>query len=115
MCALSTAVVRIVRNHLTYLPITAPYDPPPPLPRIQSSSGMLNNNKVERHIRSIAMGRKVWFFSTSERGARACASWYSLVEIAKANDLEPYWYMRTLFEEIPSRLRDEKPLDALFP
>ena len=75
----------------------------------------LDNNKAERHIRPIAMGRKAWLFAQSEAGAKATALWYSLVETAKANGLEPYWYLRKIFEEMPVYLRDEKPVDELLP
>lgn len=75
----------------------------------------LDNNKAERHIRPIAMGRKAWLFAHSEAGAKATALWYSLVETAKANGLEPYWYLRKVFEEMPVYLRDGKPVDDLLP
>jgi len=75
----------------------------------------LDNNKAERHIRPIATGRKVWLFAQSEAGAKATATWYSIVETAKANGLEPYWYLRKVFEEMPVYLRDNKPVDDLLP
>jgi Transposase and inactivated derivatives len=75
----------------------------------------LDNNKAERHIRPVATGRKVWLFAQSEAGAKATALWYSLVETAKANELEPYWYLRKVFEEMPVYLRDGKPVDDLLP
>jgi transposase len=61
------------------------------------------------------MGRKAWLFAQSEAGAKATALWYSLVETAKANELEPYWYLRKIFEEMTVYLRDEKPVDELLP
>lgn len=75
----------------------------------------MDNNKAERHIRPIAMGRKAWLFAQSEAGAKATALWYSLVETAKANGLEPYWYLRKVFDEMPVYLRDGKPVDDLLP
>jgi len=75
----------------------------------------LDNNKAERHVRPIATGRKVWLFAQSEAGAKATATWYSLVETAKANGVEPYWYLRKIFEEMPVYLRDGKPVDDLLP
>ena len=27
---------------------------------------------------------------------------YSLIETAKANKIEPYWYLRALFEQLPT-------------
>jgi len=34
--------------------------------------------------------RKAWLFSDTQAGARASALLYSLVETAKANNVEPY-------------------------
>jgi len=75
----------------------------------------LDNNRAERHIRPIATGRKVWLFANSEQGARATALWFSLIETAKANNLEPYWYLKMVCEQMPIYLRDEKPVDDLLP
>ena len=41
--------------------------------------------------------RKNWLFSYTVKGAQASANLYSLVETAKANGLEPYHYLRTVF------------------
>ena len=75
----------------------------------------LDNNKAERHIRPIANGRKVWLFSKSQRGAHASAAWYSIVETAKANGLEPYHYLCWLFTELPRYLQQGLALDPLLP
>ena len=47
------------------------------------------------------MGRKNWLFSGHPRGANASAALYSLIETAKANNIEPYRYLRYIFEQIP--------------
>jgi transposase len=52
--------------------------------------------------------RKNWLFSGSPRGADASAAIYSLVETAKANGLEPYAYLRFLFERLPSANTEER-------
>ncbi|MEN8133135.1 MAG: IS66 family transposase [Pseudomonadota bacterium] len=82
---------------------------------VEDSRLKLDNNKAERHIRPIATGRKVWLFAQSEAGAKATATWYSIVETAKANGLEPHWYLRKIFEEMPVYLRDGKLVDDLLP
>ena len=61
----------------------------------------LDNNAAENAIRPFAIGRKNWLFAGSPEGAQASAALYSLVETAKANDLEPYRYLRFLFERLP--------------
>jgi transposase len=75
----------------------------------------LDNNRAERHIRPIATGRKVWLFARSQRGAHASAAWYTIVETAKANGLEPYHYLRWLLTELPSYQQQGLALDPLLP
>jgi len=53
------------------------------------------------------VGRKNWLFNCTPEGARASAALYSLIETAKANKLEPYWYLRYLFENIPDAMTVE--------
>ena len=78
-----------------------------------------DNNLAENAIRPFAVGRKNWLFSGAPRGAHASATLYSLIETAKANGLEPYAYLRHLFERLPSaKSHDDfkallpQPLDA---
>lgn len=61
----------------------------------------IDNNPMEQAIRPFTLGRKNWLFAGSPRGARASAFLYSLVESAKANDLEPHRYLCQLFERYP--------------
>lgn len=67
------------------------------------SDGRLNidNNPVENAIRPFTIGRKNWMFSDSEAGAKASAMMYSVIETAKANNLEPYQYLRTVLSKLP--------------
>jgi transposase len=44
---------------------------------------------------------KNWLFSGNPKGARASAALFSLIETAKANELEPCHYLRYLFEKLP--------------
>jgi len=67
----------------------------------------LDNNAAENAIRPFAVGRKNWLFAGSPAGARASANLYSLVETAKANDLEPYRYLRYIFENLPYARTEE--------
>ena len=75
----------------------------------------MDNNLAERHVRPIAVGRRAWLFCRSEAGAKASAGWYSLVETAKANGIEPYWYLRHVFEQMPACLKEERPIEHLLP
>ena len=44
----------------------------------------------------------------SPRGAEASAAIYSIIESAKANGLESYWYLRYLFEKLPACKSDDE-------
>ncbi len=73
-----------------------------------------DNNEAERAIKPFTIGSKNWLFQNTPTGAYASATMYSLIETAKANNLEPYRYMELLFREIPkSKTREE--LEKLLP
>ena len=74
----------------------------------------IDNNKIENAIRPFVIGRKNFLFSGSPRGADASATMYTLVETAKANDLEPWAYLNYLFEKLPAA-KSEQALLALLP
>ncbi len=65
--------------------------------------GQLNisNAWVENKIRPFCIGRKNWLFSNSVDGAEASAMYYSLIETAKANDMEPFDYMNEMLKNLP--------------
>jgi transposase len=60
-----------------------------------------DNNAAENAIRPFVVGRKNWLFAGHPRGADANATFFSLIETAKANNLEPYSYLRYIFEQLP--------------
>ena len=76
---------------------------------------LIDNNKAENHVRPIAVGRKNWLFATSVKGAEAIATWYSIIETAKLNGLEPYFYLRYLLTQLPIYQRDQKDIEELMP
>ncbi len=78
--------------------------------------GRLNISNVlaENAIRPFAVGRKAWLFSDTPRGAHGSATCYSLIETAKANQLEPYGYIKYLLDHIGTADTLEK-LEALLP
>jgi len=76
-----------------------------------------DNNIAENAIRPFCVGRKNWLFSYHPPGAAASATIFSLIETAKANGLEPYRYLRTLFQRLPLLGPEPEPCDlrALLP
>lgn len=71
-----------------------------------------DNNMAENAIRPFVLGRRNWLFSGTQEGAEASALLYSLIETAKANNREPYTYLRYIFEKLPlaSSLEDYEAL-----
>lgn len=76
-----------------------------------------SNNTAENSIRPFTVGRKNWLFSNSPKGAKASAIVYSLIETAKANDLDPERYLKYLFEKLPNtaNFKDAETLDQYLP
>jgi transposase len=73
-----------------------------------------DNNLVENAIRPFVVGRKNWLFAGSPDGAKASATFFTLIETAKANGLEPYAYLRHIFEKLPLA-QTEQDLKNLLP
>jgi len=48
------------------------------------------------------VGRKNWLFAESERGGRAAATFFTLIESARRNGLNPFEYLRDILECLPS-------------
>jgi len=80
---------------------------------IEDGRWPIDNNPAENAIRPFVIGRKNWLFSHSQRGAKASANLYSLIETAKANGKEPYRYLSWLFERLPGTNRED--IDVLMP
>jgi transposase len=74
----------------------------------------MDNNLVENAIRPFVIGRKNFLFCDTVNGANASANLYSLIETAKANGIEPYAYLRTVFTELPNATSVEA-IEALLP
>jgi transposase len=72
-----------------------------------------DNNLVENAIRPFVVGRKNWLFAGSPDGARASATFFTLIETAKANALEPYAYLRYIFENLPLATSEQDLKDLL--
>jgi transposase len=81
---------------------------------LRDGSYPIDNNAAENAIRPFVIGRKNWLFSSSQQGAKASANLYSLIETAKANNLEPYAYLKKIFTELPNAKTIEE-IESLLP
>ena len=61
----------------------------------------ISNVLAENAIRPFVIGRKAWLFSNSSKGAYASSVHYSIIETAKANNIEPYAYLVHVLNKIP--------------
>jgi molybdopterin-guanine dinucleotide biosynthesis protein len=60
----------------------------------------LDNNSCERAIRPLAIGRRNWLFAGSERGGKAAAVIYTLIESCKIAKLNPQAYLADVLVRI---------------
>lgn len=74
----------------------------------------ISNVLAENAIRPFALGRRAWLFADTSQGAKASATCYSLIETAKANDLEPASYIEYVLNHIAEADTLEK-LEQLLP
>lgn len=74
----------------------------------------IDNNRCENAIRPFVVGRKAWLFSDTTAGAHASAVIYSLVQTAKANQVEPYLWLRYILRELP-KANSVEQIEALLP
>ena len=61
----------------------------------------IDNSRAERTIRPFAVHRKNWLFADTVAGAKANAVWYSIIESAKANNLNINKYILYLLSTLP--------------
>lgn len=75
----------------------------------------LSNNLSENSIRPVTVGRKNWLFSDTPDGATANALYLTIVEMAKAYQLNLYEYLKYLLEQRPSKAMSDDELSKLAP
>lgn len=81
----------------------------------------IDNNVSERTVKMQAIGRKNWLFVASVTGGQRAATLYSLIASCKANQVEPWAYLRDIFTRLPalsagdSALHNPQMLDQLLP
>jgi hypothetical protein len=60
----------------------------------------IDNNLSERMVRPVAIGRKNYLFMGSDNGGKTAAILYSIMASAKANQVEPFAYVRDLLSQL---------------
>ena len=75
----------------------------------------MHNNASERLAKSFVIGRKNWLFSDTPKGAKASAICYTMIEIAKANSIAPYAYIKYLLGQRPNEAMSDIELSRFAP
>jgi hypothetical protein len=75
----------------------------------------IDNNWVENQIRPFALGRRNWLFVGTEDSAQIAALFYSLIQSAKLNDLNPRTYLHYVLTKIHAFRRKEIAARDLLP
>ena len=74
-----------------------------------------HNNTSERSCKAFVTGRKNWLFSDTQNGANASSLVYSMVETAKACDVEIYNYLKYILLSAPNDQMSDEELEKLSP
>lgn len=75
----------------------------------------ISNNAAERRAKSYALGRKAFLFHTSTSGAEASAVMYSIIETAKANNLNVFQYLYLVLLYMPDYKHEPAGIEMLLP
>ncbi len=72
----------------------------------------MDNNRAEQAIRPFTLGRKNWVNVFSKNGAQASAVIYSIVETARANNLNINAYLEYLLLELSAHVHNGDPKES---
>ena len=75
----------------------------------------IDNNATERSVKPFALGRKNWLFMGNPDSAQASANLYSLIETCKSHNLNPYNYLKDIFEKLANPKISLSPPVSLLP
>jgi transposase len=62
----------------------------------------IDNNRTERSLRGLAIGRKNWLFTGSPAGGHASACLFSLIGSAHLHHVEPLAYLQDIIRRLPA-------------
>lgn len=73
----------------------------------------IDNNRAERAIKPIVIGRKNYLFMGGPKGGDAAAIMYTLAETCKKNSVDPYHYLADVLDRLPTH--PHKKISELLP
>ncbi len=75
----------------------------------------LSNNRAEQKIKPFVMARKNFLFSNTRSGAKATTIYFSLLESAKMNNLDPYRYLIYVLDTLNTKGLKDTVIESLLP
>ena len=67
----------------------------------------IDNGIAERCVKPVALYRRNSLFSFSVKGTESMVTVFSLIETARANGADPFYYLKYLMEQMPKHLYDK--------
>ena len=67
----------------------------------------IDNGIAERNVKPVALYRRNSLFSFSVTGADSMVTIFTLIETARANGADPYFYLKYLMEQMPKHLYEK--------
>ena len=64
----------------------------------------IDNNAAEREMKRIAIGRKNWLFTGSDRGGATAAVLFSFTSSCQRHGLDPFVYLRDVLARLAHQL-----------
>lgn len=75
----------------------------------------IDNNRAEREMKLIAIGRKNYLFAGSQSGGRTAAILYSFTSTCARNGVDPFAYLKDVLARLASGPLTDQQLEALLP
>jgi len=74
---------------------------------LESGAIPIDNNASEQAVKNPVMGKKAWLFFGSVDGGAAAAVFYTLTATCRRLKIDPYAYLKDVFERLPQRDPDD--------
>ena len=74
---------------------------------LEDGSIPIDNGACERSVKPVALSRRNSLFSLTVSGAESSVMIQTLVETARANSTDPYYYLKYLMEQMPKHLYEK--------
>ena len=75
----------------------------------------LSNNLAEQRIKPFVIARKNFLFSNTKNGAKASTIYFSLIESAKMNKLNPYKYLEYVLDTLSTKGLSNEIINSVLP